>query len=58
VFPLQKRLERLEALLSSNLQNDAGARAALQLPEKAATVRSIKTDDPAGIEAYYTGGSR
>jgi integrase len=29
LFPMEKRLERLEALLARNLQNDAGARAAL-----------------------------
>lgn len=29
LFPMEKRLERLEALLARNLQNDPGARAAL-----------------------------
>jgi len=29
LLPMEKRLERLEALLSRNLENDAGARAAL-----------------------------
>ena len=38
------------------MSNSVGRRLyeiALQLPEKASTVHSIRTDDPVGIEAYW-----